>query len=61
MTGFSIIVDADGITVSHTKPLTPPEARQLAIRVLQAATSNERVLRRPAAVDEHLRAREGGV
>jgi hypothetical protein len=61
VTGFSIILGADGITVRHPEPLTPSEARQLAIRVLQAATKDERVLRRPAAVDEALREREGGV
>ena len=61
MTGFSIIRDTDGITIRHPEPLTPDEARQLALRVLEAATAGERVLRRPATVDEALRDREGGV
>lgn len=56
-----IIVEAAGITVRHEKPLSRAEARQLAIQLLQVATEGERVLRRPVAVDETLRDREGGV
>lgn len=61
MTGPVVIVEATGISVRHDQPLTRPEARQLAIKLLQAATAGERILRRPAAVDESFRAREGGV
>lgn len=61
MTGPVVIVTATGITVRHEKPLTKAEARHAALRLMEAATTTERVLRRPAGVDEALRDREGGV
>lgn len=61
MTVPPITVDASGLRVHQQEPMTAPEARQLALRLLEAATTPERVLRRPAAVDEALRDREGGV
>ncbi|MFK4759655.1 hypothetical protein ACI3KS_01835 [Microbacterium sp. ZW T5_45] len=56
-----VVVEAAGITVRHKAPLTRAEARHVAMRLLEAATATERVLRRPAGVDEAHRDREGGV
>ncbi|AZS48395.1 hypothetical protein [Microbacterium oxydans] len=61
MTAFTITVEAEGITVRHGKPLTKAEARHVALRLLEAATGPERVVRRSADVNEALREREGGV
>lgn len=55
-----VVVEAGGITVRHKAPLTRSEARHVAMRLLEAATATERVLRRPAGVDEAHRDREGG-
>lgn len=59
MTVPPITVDASGLRVHQQEPMTRSEARQLALRLLEAATTPERVLRRPAAVDDQLRERDG--
>ncbi|MFK4789880.1 hypothetical protein [Microbacterium sp. ZW T5_56] len=64
MSGANVVVTADGITVRHEQPMSPEEAKDVAMRLLEASTAHlatSRTLRRPAAVDEALRDREGGV
>ena len=58
--GPAVVVEAAGINVIQEKPMTAAEARHVALRLLEAATTPERVLRRPATVDEAFQAREGG-
>lgn len=57
----AVVVEAAGIIVIQEKPMTAAEARQLALRLLEAATAPERVIRRRVTVDEAFRDREGGV
>ena len=61
MTVPPITVDASGFRVHQHEPMTAVEARQLAVRLLEAATAPERVIRRRVTVDEAFRDREGGV
>lgn len=56
----SVVVEAAGILVIQDKPMTAAEARHVALRLLEAATTPVRGLRRPAVVDEGFQAREGG-
>ena len=58
MTVPPITVDASGFRVHQHEPMTASEARQLAVRLLEAATAPARVIRRPATVDERLRERD---
>lgn len=57
----AVVVEAAGISVHQHEPMTAAEARQLAVRLLEAATAPERVIRRRVTVDEAFRDREGGV
>ncbi len=59
MTVPPITVDASGLRVHQHEPMTAVEARQLALRLLEAATGPERLIRRRATVDEELRDRDG--
>ena len=61
MTVPPITVDASGFRVHQQEPMTAVEARQLAVRLLEAATTPERRIRRRVTVDEAFRDREGGV
>ncbi|MFK0401039.1 hypothetical protein ACIQTT_01785 [Microbacterium sp. NPDC090225] len=61
MTSPSVIVEAGGITVQQDEPMTAAEARRIAMRLLEASTGSERLIRRPSTVDEEFREREGGV
>lgn len=61
MTVPPITVDASGITIHPDGPMSAEEARHAALRLLEAATAPERVIRRRATVDEAFRDREGGV
>lgn len=58
-----MVVDAHGITVPQHRHMSPPEARQLGLALLEAATEHlgARTLRRCSDVDEAFREREGGV
>lgn len=58
MTAPVVVVEAAGITVRQSEPMTRSEARHIGLRLLEAATAPERVVRRPAAVDELLRERD---
>lgn len=55
----AVVVEAAGIIVIQEKPMTAAEARHVALRLLEAATAPERVIRRRATVDEELRDRDG--
>ena len=61
MTGPVVVVEAAGITVRQSEPMTRSEARRIGLRLLEAATAPERVIRRRVTVDEAFRDREGGV
>lgn len=58
-----VVSDAHGITVPNHRPMSPQEARQLALALLEVATEHvgARTLRRCSDVDEAFREREGGV
>lgn len=61
MSAPAVIVEAAGITVRQDGPMTPQDARTVAVALLEASTAHlaaVRVLRRPAAVDEAHRERE---
>lgn len=59
MTGPVVVVEATGISVLQSEPMTRAEARHVALRLMEAATAPERVIRRRVAVDEELRERDG--
>lgn len=61
MTGPAVVVEAGGITVRQDEPMTAAEARHVALRLLEAATEPQRIIRRRGTVDEAFRDREGGV
>lgn len=57
----TVLVTAEGITVRQEQPMSPEEAREVALRLLEASTAHlatGQALRRPAAVDEALRERD---
>lgn len=60
MTGPTVVVEASGISVQQSEPMTRAEARHIGLRLLEAATVPERVTRRRVTVDEAFRDREGG-